>query len=360
MKNLAYIITIFAITSFIWSCGSDERRSIEDSPTIAVKISKATSSQSGSYVRASGKIAAESSANLSTRMMGHVTALHVKVGQKVKKGTLLLSINNTDLQEKRAQVEASIIQAKAGYQNAKKDYDRFKTLFDQGSASQKELDDMTTRYEMAEAGLKAARHMRNEIEAQFSYAEIKAPFSGTITNTFIKEGDMANPGVPLVSMESSGRPQVIAMVSESKIDAIKEGMEVKVHVKSLDKNIDGKVIEVSRSAKNTGGQYMVKINVSRQDQSVLSGMYVNVKFPIKKVQNTTSNIVMIPKSALVTQGQLKGIYTVGSEETAILRWLRIGKTVGDEVEVLSGLKVDESYVTSADGRLYNGVKVTLN
>lgn len=69
---------------------------------------------------------------------------------------------------------------------------------------------------------------------------------------------------------------------------------------------------------------------------------------------------MIPKSALVTQGQLKGIYTVGSEETAILRWLRIGKTVGDEVEVLSGLKVDESYVTSADGRLYNGVKVTLN
>lgn len=361
MKNLAYTITLFSLTLLIASCGHEERKSIEDTPAIAVKISQVGSESMDSYVSASGKIEAESSANLSTRMMGYVTSLPVKVGQQVKKGTLLLSINNADLQAKQAQVEASIIQAKAGYQNAKKDYDRFQTLFKQGSASQKELDDMTTRYKVAEAGMNAAESMKSEVQAQFSYSAIRAPFSGTITNTFVKEGDMANPGMPLVSIESSGKPQVVAMVSESNISDIKEGMPVTVQIKSLDKSMKGEVIEVSQSAKNTGGQYLVKVNLTEQDDSVLSGMFVNVRFPLESNgEDKNSAAVLVPKSALVVKGQLTGVYTVGSEETAILRWLRIGKTVGDQVEVLSGLSADESYITSADGRLYNGVKVTIN
>ena len=138
----------------------------------------------------------------------------------------MVSINNTDLQAKKAQVDASILQATAGFNNAKKDYERFKTLFSQQSASQKELDDMTSRYEMAKAGLEGAKQMRNEVMAQFSYANITAPFSGDVTNTFVKEGDMANPGMPLVSVEGNGLMQVMAMVSEGDITSIKNGMPV--------------------------------------------------------------------------------------------------------------------------------------
>ena len=68
---------------------------------------------------------------------------------------------------------------------------------------------------------------------------------------------------------------------------------------------------------------------------------------------------MIPISALVKQGQLTGIYTVGSGNVAILRWLRIGKSFGDQVEVLSGLSADEQYIVSADGKLYNGAKISV-
>jgi RND family efflux transporter MFP subunit len=361
MKNLAYTIALFSLALFVTSCGSEERKTIEESPAIAVKVSQVGADKLESYVSASGKIEAESSANLSTRMMGYVTSLPVKVGQQVTKGTLLLSINSADLQAKKAQVEASIIQAKAGYENAKKDYERFQTLFEQGSASQKELDDMTTRYKVAEAGKTAAESMKSEVEAQFSYAAIRAPFSGTITNTFVKEGDMANPGMPLLSIESSGKPQVVAMVAESSISSIEEGMPVMVQIKSLGKTISGEVIEVSQSAKNTGGQYLVKVNLTEQDDSLLSGMFVNVRFPLTSTEkNENSSAVLVLVSALVTNGQLTGIYTVGSEKTAILRWLRIGKTIGDQVEVLSGLASDESYITSAEGRLYNGVNVTIN
>jgi len=141
------------------------------------------------------------------------------------------------------------MQATAAFTNAKKDYERFTALFNQQSASQKELDDMTSRYEMAKAGLEAAKQMRNEVLAQFSYATITAPFSGEVTNTFVKEGDMANPGMPLVSVEGASHLQVTAMVSESDITAIKNGMHVKVAVKSTHQEIDGTVVEVSGSAK---------------------------------------------------------------------------------------------------------------
>ncbi len=355
-------ITIIALTFLFISCGKDKKETANNEPAIAVQLSGTTNDNNSPFVTASGKIEAENSANLSTRMMGYVTKVHVKVGQKVGAGQLLVSINNTDLHAKKAQVDASILQATAAFNNAKKDYDRFVNLYAQQSASQKELDDMTARYEMAKATLEGARQMRNEVMAQFSYSNITAPFSGEITNAFVKEGDMANPGMPLVGIEGASRLQVTAMVSESDISSITNGMTVKVMVKSLNKEVAGKVSEVSGSAKNTGGQYLVKVNLNQIDKSILSGMFVNVQFPVENKKESTNLVfdkVMVPEIALVKQGQLTGIYTVGNGNTAILRWLRIGKSFGNQVEVLSGLSANESYIVSADGKLFNGAKVQL-
>jgi len=360
MKNILFKSAIIAplFVLLLSSCNGEKKESLAKEPAIAVKVSGASENNNGQFVTASGKIEAENSANLSTRMMGYITKLHVQVGQKVGAGQLLVSINNTDLQAKKAQVDASILQASAGYNNAKKDYDRFVNLFKQQSASQKELDDMTARYEMAKAGLEGAKQMRNEVMAQFSYSNITAPFAGVVTNTFVKEGDMANPGMPLVSIEGASRLQVTAMVSESDITAIKKGMTVKVLVKSSNESLSGKVNEVSLSAKNTGGQYLVKINLDKTDSSVLSGMFVNVQFPIANtIPTKTSEKVLVPESALVQQGQLTGIYTIGTGNIAILRWLRIGKNFGNQVEVLSGLSANEQYIVSANGKLYNGALV---
>jgi RND family efflux transporter MFP subunit len=354
-------IAILTLSTFAFlSCGKEKQETTTNEPAIKVQLSGTGATNNGQFVTASGKIEAENSANLSTRMMGYVTKVHVQVGQRVSAGQLLVSINNSDLQAKKAQVESAILQATAGYNNAKKDYDRFTNLFKQQSASQKELDDMTARYEMAKAGLEGAKQMRNEVQAQFSYSNITAPFSGEVTNTFVKEGDMANPGMPLVSLEGASRLQVTAMVAESDINNISKGMPVTVLVKSNNTTISGKVAEVSVSAKNTGGQYLVKINLAKTSNKILSGMFVNVQFPIENKNQTTakSTTVLVPQSALVHQGQLTGIYTVGTGNVAILRWLRTGKNTGDQVEVLSGLSANEQYIVLSEGKLFNGAKVS--
>jgi RND family efflux transporter MFP subunit len=358
MKKTITTLTL-SMLLFI-SCGKERKELTNNEPAIAVEVSGSTANNS-EFIAASGKIEAENSANLSTRMMGYVTKVHVKTGQKVSAGQLLVSINNTDLQAKKAQVDAAILQATAGYNNAKKDYDRFVNLFAQQSASQKELDDMTSRFEMAKAGLEGAKQMRNEVMAQFSYSNITAPFSGEVTNTFVKEGDMANPGMPLVSIEGASRMQVTAMVSESDITHIKNGMSVTITVKSVHKEVSGKVIEVSGSAKNTGGQYLVKVMLTTTDKTILSGMFVNVQFPVSnRVESGTStDKVMVPESALIQQGQLTGIYTIGSSNTAILRWVRTGKKFGDQVEILSGLTANEQYIVTSEGKLFNGAKIQI-
>ena len=157
-------------------------------------------------------------------------------------------------------------------------------------------------------------------------------------------------------MEAPGKFEVVTMVPESEISQIKKGVEVDVIVKSINKTIKGKVTEVSTSAKNTGGQYLVKIALSKTDANILSGMFASVQFPVAKVTET-SGMVLIPKEAIITKGQLSGIYTPSESNTALLRWLRLGRTFGDSVEVLSGLNADESYIVSAEGKLYNGVKI---
>lgn len=352
MKKTIHILSL-VIASILVSCGNKDKKEIADnSPAIKVKISKVKANTNTPFLSVSGKIQAVNSADLSTRIMGYVNKVHVNVGDKVTKGQLLVSINNTDLQAKRAQVNAGISQAKTAFTNAEKNYNRFKNLFESSSVTQKEMDDITANYQMAKAGLETANQMKNEINAQFAYANITAPFSGIITAKNIEDGNMANPGMPLISLETPNEFEVIAMVPETEIVQIKNDTEVSVLVKSINKSLKGKVIEVSSSAKNTGGQYLVKINLEKTSVNILSGMFATVQFPIER--KATSEMVLIPIEALVKNGQLSGVYTISQSNTALLRWLRLGRTYGNQVEVLSGLNADESYIISSEGKLFNG------
>lgn len=351
------MISGFIAILLTMSCQQQTENTVATTPSIPVETAQVGTASNNNITTASGKIEAVSSAQLSTRMMGYVTRVSVKMGQHVTKGQLLVSINNTDIQAKKSQTDAGVLQATAALKNAQKDYDRFKNLFDQQSATQKELDDMTARLSMAQATLEGAKQLRNEVLAQMAYANLTAPFSGVVTGTFVKEGDMANPGMPLVSLEGGAQWQAVAMVPESSISSIKNGMKAQVVVKSIGKTLSGKVTEVSASAQNTGGQYLVKVNLDHPDPAVLSGMFVRVNFEGSSSVATNNGLVTVNSDALVHQGQLTGLYTLTEDHKALLRWVRTGRVIGNQTEILSGIKTGEIYVVSADGKLYNGATV---
>jgi RND family efflux transporter MFP subunit len=358
MKKNIHIISLIVASLFIISCSSEDKKVVTDnSPVIKITVRKVATNSNNQFLSVSGKIQASNRTDVSTRMMGYVKKVYVNVGDKVKKGQLLVSINNTDLQAKKAQVNAGIIKANTVFKNAEKNHNRFKNLFGSNSITQKEMDDMTANYEMTKAGLESAKQMKNEINAQFVYANIIAPFSGVITSKNIENGDLASPGITLMSIESPKDFEVIAMVPETEILQIKKGTTVNVLIKSMQETLKGKVSEVSTSAKNTGGQYLVKIDLEKTAITILSGMFSTVQFPAER--KVKSSLVLISLDAIVKNGQLSGVYTVSQSNTAMLRWLRLGRIYGNQVEVLSGLNSDESYIVSSETKLFNGAKVSI-
>ncbi len=353
MKKILLLLGIIITTS----CGDDKTTSYRgDEAAVKVKLGTIASNNE-SFLSTSGTVEAVNSAKLSTRMMGYVERIPVKTGDKVRKGSLLVRLNNAELSAKKAQVSASIAEAEVARNNAEKDLKRFKALFADNSASQKELDDMRTRYEMAAARVEAARQMKNEVDAQFKYTNIRAPFDGVVTGTFIDEGNMASPGMPLIAIEGPSQFEVTTRIPENEIDKIQPGLEVKVKIKAIDTVLTTVVSEVSPSAVNSGGQFVVKAVLDQVPKEMRSGMYATVEFPLEG--NQSNQAILIPQKAITTRGQLQGVYTVSTQNTAVLRWLRLGKTYGDYVEVLSGLAADESFILSSEEKLYNGAPVQI-
>lgn len=353
-------ISIILLTMVLASCGKTgakkEKEHIEK--PIVVSVLKITPIENSSFIQVSGKVQASNSTELSTRVMGFVNKIHVKIGEEVKKGQLILSIQNNDLLAKKAQVESNILKTTTGFKNAEKDYSRYKKLFASNSISQKEMDDMATRYEMAKASLEGVKQQKSEINAQFAYTNIRAPFSGIITNKYIDQGALANPGMPLISIEGKGDFEVQTLVPEGEISKIKQDIPVLINVKAIDKTFKGKIVELSTSAKNTGGQYLVKLSLKNASNKLLSGMYATVQFPIKET-NDTKQKILISNDAIVSYGQLQGVYTVSQSNKALLRWLRLGRSFEEQTEVLSGLSIGESYILSSEGKLYNGAQISI-
>ena len=202
--------------------------------------------------------------------------------------------------------------------------------------------------------------MRNEVNAMLGYTTLTAPFSGIVTQKLADAGSMASPGMPILTIEQSGSYQVSAAVPENTINQIKQGTEAIVTIKAIDKTIRGTVTQINQSSQYTGGQYIIKISIPDKDKTGLyAGMYANVAIPVKEAVavTTAGNAVMVPLSSIEYKDQLTGLYTIGSNNTALLRWVRLGKTYGDKVEVLTGLEKTETFILSAEGKLYNGVPV---
>jgi len=133
-------------------------------------------------------------------------------------------------------------------------------------------------------------------------------------------------------------------------------MDAEVTIKSTGKTFRGKISEISPSSQFSGGQYEMKIIVpANENTGLFSGMYVNVSIPLNNDSGVQS--LFVPESAIIHKDQLSGLYTIGEDQTAQLRWLKVGEKHADEVEILSGLNPREKFIIKSEGRLYSGVPV---
>ncbi len=316
--------------------------------TAAIQVSTAPRE-----LTATGSLEAETSIMVSTRMMGWVKKIHAAEGDAVRKGDPLISIDDTDLRAKKAQAEAGITEAKAVLANAEKMATRFQNLYADKSVSKQQLDDVLTGRDRAAAGLKMAEAGLREVNVHLSYLDITAPSDGIVGRKMIEEGDMANPGMPLMILEDISTMKVVAHVGEKDISNLKVGDAIRVEVTSLTDAVYDAVISRVIPTANPGSRtYDIEAIVPNPDHRLKSGMFARVT-----LQGPMATSVLVPRQAVVRRGQLTGVWLVRDDGTAHLRWIRLGRPHGDAFAALSGLQGGETVVLTAAQPLAEGDKV---
>lgn len=357
VRNSVIAIIIFAGLLFLSSCRSDKTETHSEQQGPAVKVEEAGLTSIHKSYQFTGSVEGDQRINLSTKVMGEITALPVDLGDPVAKGEVLLRIKNDNIIAQRDQVEANLAQAEASLKNTQTNYKRIKALYADSSATQKEFDDISTQLGVAEAQVKALKSKRAEIRDLMDYSVIESPIDGYVVQKNVSQGDMASPGQPLLAVEEVTDLKVLVSVPASQIDLFSKGDTLDISIEAAKEHFSGIVQSVNPSADAMSRQFEVKVSIPKDiasRQIVKPGMFADVG-----LRKGTDSLLMVPESVLVHRGQLTGLYTVNDNNELLLRWVRTGRRQNGKVEILSGLKPGERMVLAGDQKLVEGQKITI-
>lgn len=351
MNTKNSIIATLASTIILTSCGGDDKAKMPTRDAVKVTTEQIQKTEQFVEHQFSGKVKADDKTVLSTKIIGQISEILVKEGDKVTKGQLLVKIKSNDLVAKQSTATSGVKAAKAHMDNTAKNYTRIQHLHAKGSATDKELDDMSVVNEAAIAGYNEAKHHLAEINDYLSYANLKSPINGFVAEKMINVGDMAKPGFPVLVLESLTELKIQLNVPEFEISKFELNDNVSITVDFAElKNAKGNVDRIIPSS--SSGQFKVIVSLNEKNSLLKPGMFARVDLLKEK-----ENMLLVNKSTLVIKGQLTGVYTVNQQGEAMLRWIRIGKDFGDKVEVLSGLIAGEQLIISSTSKLTDGIQV---
>ncbi len=343
---------------------------------IKTEIIKAEKTQ-GLY-KVDGTVMANNNAKVATKIMGKILDIKVKEGDRVKAGQILAVIDTSDIEQNikearaaleelakgREEAKAGLRAAKAGYEFAKRTYERFKNLYKENAVSKQQLEEIETKmigakaqYEAIQAKLKQLDAKEKQVRAKLKFAQImkgygtvKAPFDGIVIKKMNDIGDMAAPGMPIFVIGDNNF-RFFAQIDEHFVDRVNVGDQFDITIETIGKTVKGKVVEKNSNIDPMSRSFSVKMEIPYVE-GLSSGMYGHFYIPTKAEEE-----IFIPKSAVVKWGQLNAVYKVDKEGVLHLTFVKLGKTIKDKVQVLSGVQPGDEIVVSGTENACDGCKI---
>lgn len=333
-----------------------------------------------------GTVASADTALLTPKVVGYIEALLARPGSTFQKGAVLVKIKSKELMdkekfarsavkeaengEKQAAVglnmaKAGLKQAQAQFTLARKTYTRFENLLKTESVSKQEFDEVEAKYKaaleakkIAEENVKLADEklsqvkikkqqalaMLDEVKTYLSYTNLKAPFDGIVLQKLLDVGNLASPGQPVLKIGSLGNV-VYTHVNSSAIKQARVGQEVTVEVPAADTRFTAQILEIDPNVDPATRNFKIKLS---GNSNIIPGMYANVY-----LGRDLEEITTVPGRAILERGQLPVVF-VKKENKAEMRIVKIGRTFGDKVEILSGLQPGEQVVVENAQTLRTG------
>ena len=267
-------------------------------------------------------------ATLSTKLMGAVTAVLMREGERVQRGQILARLDASDIEAKRARAGAGIAEAEAMRQDALTQARRFRALYADSAATRSQLEAAETALARAEAGARTAQAAAREIEALGAYGQVRAPFAGVVTQRFVDAGAFVAPGAPVAAVQDASRLRIAVTVAPATATALEPGTRVPG---TIERQPVMAVVE-GVAPLPAGALYRVNAIVENAAGRHPAGGAATLRIP----QGTRTALV-VPRMALVREGDLTGV-RVKTSAGLELRWVRLGNGTDEAVEVLSGLR----------------------
>jgi RND family efflux transporter MFP subunit len=282
----------------------------------------------------SGTIHAEEHAELAAKVMGSIDTMPSRLGQRVKRGDILVTIS-------AGEISARVAQAESQYTQASRDLARERDLLPKGASTATMVKDLEDRCAGAEAMLREAKVM-------LGYSTLQAPFDGVIARKFANVGDLASPGLPLVEIEGLKGFEVQAGVPDSLASDLTLGKLLVVQTLTEGVAFSGKISEMSSAADPNSHTVAVKIAVP-DSVAVRSGQFVRIQIPGSPIR-----ALLAPWAAVATLGQMERAFVVGGDSRAVLRLVTTGARRGNQVEILSGLDDGDRVILAPPAGMQEG------
>ena len=357
----------FILALALAGCG-EKRETAAAAPPIVrdVALVQAQRATIPDYVEAMGTVRAAQTSQLSSQIVATITAIRVHEGQHVRKGDVLVVLDDAQqraaLERATAGVNAAredIAASEADFNLANSTLTRYQTLFERKSVSPHEFDQVqahakaaAAHRDQAQAGLAQAKAAEVQARSALGYTRIRAPFDGVIADKRVDPGALAAPGVPLLTIEDTRHFRMEAAVDEHDIGVIRLGENASVVVDALGE-FPGKTVQIVPAADPASRSFLVKVELPA-DARLRTGLSGHVRFNRGERQAIT-----IPREAVLDRGQLQAVYVVGQDRLANLRYVTLGKPAGatKQVEVLAGLQPGEWLVAQPGDRELAGRKI---
>lgn len=275
--------------------------------------------------------------NIVPQTAGRITKINVEVGDKVKKGQVLAEIDKAQLQQAQLQLH-----------NAEVELSRLKALYEAGGLSKSDLDAIELQYNVA----------KTQVDNLIENTTLLSPIDGVITARNYDAGDMYAMSAPIFTVEQIKPVKLLVGVSESDYTKVKKGDRVSIKAEAFpDLTFDGRIERIYPTIDPSTRTFNVEVVVPNNYSTLRPGMFARVT-----INFGTNNSVVIPDVAVVKQ-QGSGerfVYVLNEDGTVSYQKVELGRRMGAEYEVLSGLSDGAKVVTGGQIRLKDGVKVSVN
>ncbi len=319
-------------------CAGDERSTATPAASRGLETVEAGAESTAATTLLDGVVEAVRQATLSAQTAGRVGEVHVEVGDTVARGQLLLRLRAEEQVAGLGEARAALAAAAARDAQARAQHDRIRDMYERKVVARATYDEALAARDAAAAHHAAAKAALVAAREGVGYTEVRAPYDGVVTERRVHAGEAVAPGSPLVSVAALDATRVVVDVPQSLAAAVRANPSAIVHAGA--REIHATKITLYPSAQPQSGTFRARIDLPPDAIPLAPGTYAKVA-----IAGGDARRLLVPRAAVVERSELRAVYVVGDEGRVAFRQVRLGRAVGDHVEVIAGVARGERVAT---------------